>query len=284
MDTITNTLNRYVAEDRVATEIMLGIAICIVILIVFYIIKGTVLKITGRSSNGPLIYKGLKSADTPVTITQDPNLNNSITLMRSINEDGGIEFTYSIWLWIDSKTWNNDSEDWKHVFHKGPMSSSSFAGSDPITMSEIQCPGLWIGKHSNCLRLYVNTFGTNKEYIQIDNLPVKKWVCFVYTQTNFASEIYINGKLKERKELRTLPNQNYSNLYINQNDGFEGYISNLSYYNSALSASKIYDITMAGPDLNFYRQSFDESSSVKIDNEIPYLSNRWWVDDVTLNH
>lgn len=286
MDAIKNTLNSYASEDRVATEIMLGIVLCILILILYYLIKGTSNMILGKKMSNSIVYKGLKSADVPVTITQDPSYKNSNVLQRSVNEDGGIEFTYSVWIWLDTKTWKvNDSEtQWKHVFHKGPMRNSEFTGSSPDTMSEIQCPGLWIGKNSNELRLYINTFGINSEYIQIKNLPLKKWFCFIYTQTNFVADVYINGRLKEQKELRTLPRQNYSNLYINQNEGFEGYISNLSYYNYAANPSKIHDITKAGPNLKFYKQTFDESSSVKIDNEIPYLSNRWWTNDLTLSN
>lgn len=277
---ISNSLDEYLFEDQIATEIVVGIVICIIILIMYYLIKGLVSKIKGTSSNTPIIYKGLKPADVPVIVRQDPNLKNSITLPRSLNEKTGIEYSYVVWLWLDPKSWTNN-RNWKHVFHKGQELDTTKLDKKPSDICEIQCPGLWIGEESNNIRLYVNTFGTNDEYIEMDNLPLKKWICLIYTQSNFSADVYINGRLKERKELRTLPRQNYSDVYINQNDGFEGYISQLCYYNYSLNAGDIHDITEQGPNLKLSKQESDTASSVKIDNEIPYLSNRWWTNDLT---
>ena len=35
-----------------------------------------------------------------ITISQDPQKSNSVTILRSNNEDSGMEFTWSVWLYI----------------------------------------------------------------------------------------------------------------------------------------------------------------------------------------
>tara|TARA_Y100000389_G_scaffold112868_2_gene110009 strand:- start:7521 stop:8378 length:858 start_codon:yes stop_codon:yes gene_type:complete len=285
MDAIKNVLNNFRSQDKIATEIIVGIIICIIILTLYYLSSSLINKITSKNYTSPVIYKGLKQADIPVTITQDPNLKGSTTLERSNNETTGIEYSYTVWLWIDTKTWNNTSK-WKHVFHKGPVfeSSSNLNDREPSNICQIQSPGLWLDYATNKLRLYVNTFGINNEYIEIDNLPLKKWVCFIYTQSNFMADVFINGRLKARKELKTLPRQNYADFHISQDDGFQGFLSQLTYYKYSLNSSEIHDMTEGGPSLKFERQYVDDASSVKIDNEIPYLSNRWWTNDISLEH
>ena len=283
MDALRNMLNNFHDEDSIATEIIVGILICVIILILYYLIDYITSK-TNSSKNNPVIYKGLKAADTPVTINQDPNVSGSVTVYRSQNEKNGIEFSYSVWMWIDTKSWNT-TDKWKHVFHKGPMFTNNSSGIEPSSFCQIQSPGLWLDGKTNKLRLYINTFGINDEYIEIDNIPVKKWICLIYTQSGFNADLYINGRLKVRKELRTLPRQNYANIHINQDDGYQGYLSHLKYYKYSLHSSEIHDITEKGPNLAFIKQSSDDFSSVKIDNEIPYLSNRWWNNsDLTIQY
>lgn len=281
MDAVRNFINNLRDTDKVGTEVIVGIVLCIIILVLYYSIDFTISKLTNVKKSKPVLYRGLKPADIPVTIHQDPNKTGSVTIYRSQNEKSGIEFSFTVWLWIDTKSWNTTNKKWKHVFHKGPLfdtvpSSSNSKVDSPTKHCEIQCPGLWIDGNTNKLKLCVNTFGINDESLEVDNLPVKKWVCFIYTQSNFVADVYINGRLKIRKELRTLPRQNYSNIHVNADDGYTGYLSELTYYRYALNASEIHDITEAGPNLKFYKQRSDTQSSVKIDNEIPYLSDRWW--------
>ena len=286
MGALGDLLNDFYNEDSVATEIIVGIVICIMILILYYFINYIIKKVNSSSKNTPVIYKGLKAADIPVTINQDPNLGGSVTVYRSQNEKHGIEFSYSVWLWIDTKSWNTTTK-WKHVFHKGPMFNiaNNLSNSEPSDFCNIQSPGLWLDGKTNKIRLYMNTFGVHNEYIEVDNIPVKKWICVIYTQSGFNADLYINGRLKERKELRTLPRQNYANVHLNQDDGYQGYLSHLKYYNYALNSSEIHDITEKGPSLEYVKQSTDVLSSVKIDNEIPYLSNRWWNNsDLTIQY
>ena len=58
----------------------------------------------------------MKDGKDPVVIPQDPSNKNSIPILRSVNQRDGIEFTWSVWLYIkDIKP----EGQVKHIFHKG---------------------------------------------------------------------------------------------------------------------------------------------------------------------
>lgn len=274
-------------DNAVAIEIGIGIILCCIIWLVVFMIKVIINKGNTNKEDSPILLSGLVSAKISKEFKQDPNIENSKTLKRSINENG-IEYTYSFWMYISGDTWHpNNGSSWKHVLHKGPKINKSFGTSDePDVISPIQSPGIWLDPTDNVMRLYVNTFETNTEYVEISNLPVQKWIHLVYTQSNFTSNVYINGRLKTSHNLKTLPRQNYYNLHLTNNDGFNGYLTTMQYFNYVLSPSTIYDLTKKGPTLekNTVNLSYEPSSdSPHLQTHTQYLSNRWWVDDVTMN-
>ena len=271
-------------DNGVALEIGIGIVLCCIIWLVAFMIKAVVNKGDTNKEDSPVLLSGLVSAKSPREIKQDPNIENSKTLKRSLNENG-IEYTYSFWMYISGDTWHTDRHRWKHVLHKGPK-ITNWGNHEPEQICPIQSPGVWLHPDNNILRLYVNTFETNKEFVEINNIPVQKWIHFTYTQSNFTSNIYINGRLKTSHDLQTLPRQNYYDLFLTENDGFDGYLTTMQYFNYVLSPSTIYDLTKKGPtlDKNTVKSSYESSSdSSHLQKHTLYLSNRWWVDDVTMN-
>lgn len=291
MDRLKNTFNFDVnsASNGIAIEIFAGIVICLIIYVFFAIIRTILNRMKNSSNDAPVIFAGLVDADKPRVAVQDPNHNNPITLYRSKNEQG-IEYTYSVWLYIDGSTWGKKTDNkksWSHVFHKGPKIKSipkRQPDLPPHKLMDIQCPGLWISPVDNTLRLCVNTFKTNIEYLEVSNIPIKKWVLFTYTQSNFTTNIYINGRLKATRNLESLPRQNYYDLYVTEQGGFKGYLSNMRYWNFVLKPTNIYDLAAKGPNLQKQIDEYSkESSEPHLNSNLPYLSNRWWVDDITIN-
>jgi hypothetical protein len=80
-------------------------------------------------------------------------------------------------------------------------------------------------------------------------------------------DIYINGFLKIRKELSSLPKQNDDDLWINMFGGFEGYVSNIKYYPYAITYSEINDEISSGPSKN---------NCIDTGEIPPYLDDNWW--------
>jgi hypothetical protein len=106
--------------------------------------------------------------------------------------------------------------------------------------------------------------------IVIDNMPINKWFNVVIRLTNNDLDVYINGRLTKRKTYTDgVPNQNYDDVYICQNKGFNGYIADLKYYNSSIGTSEINSIVSSGPNTSI------NTSNLK-NNMPPYLSGNWY--------
>ena len=48
----------------------------------------------------PVLIKGLITGKKAITISQDPRISGSKIILKSNNEEGGIEFTYSCWILV----------------------------------------------------------------------------------------------------------------------------------------------------------------------------------------
>ena len=58
---------------------------------------------------------------------------------------------------------------------------------------------------------------------------------------NTVMEIYVNGVVSGRLQFREMPMQNYYDVNVCKNGGINGKISNLRYYNKALTIFEIKD-------------------------------------------
>jgi hypothetical protein len=84
---------------------------------------------------------------------------------------------------------------------------------------------------------------------------------------NRKLDVYINGTIVVRHELENVPKQNYSDVYISQNGGFNGEQSSLRYFNRALTSMEIQNLVQKGPNMS----AGGVSSPFP-----PYLSTRWF--------
>lgn len=78
------------------------------------------------------------------------------------------------------------------------------------------------------LEVQLNTFADPAESLSVGNLPVDKWFHCAISIEGRTVRLFINGKLKEAKKLRGIVKQNYGSIYIGENKGFPGYLSNLT--------------------------------------------------------
>ena len=124
------------------------------------------------------------------------------------------------------------------------------------------------------LFVVLNTIGGSSgiyESITIEDMPLNKWVNVVIRVTKQKQvDVYINGSLSKRLILSNVVRQNYGNVYVCQNGGFEGFISSFRYFNYGLGTNKIMSIAQGGPSLNRCTKSSVDS------NLPPYLSSRWY--------
>jgi hypothetical protein len=218
-----------------------------------------------KPAPSPKLINGMIDATQMVTFTQDPSLNGSSTIYRSNNASDGIEFTWSVWIFINNLQYLEGQ--YKHVFYKGNNNLESNGLNFPNN-----APGLYIAPNTNALVVMMNTFNNINEETVIPDIPLNKWVNVIIRCQNNKLDIYINGTITRSVQLLGVPKQNYGDVFVAANGGFNGYISNLWYYNYALGTSEIANISSKGPNT-----TLTSTTSINAVTKDPnYLSLRWY--------
>ena len=249
---------------------VVGISLILIIHLISYIVSNYYKKV----DKSPLLIPHTKNGKHTVIISQDPESVNYIPIKRSEDENG-IELTYSFWTLILDYDYKNG--EWKHLFHKG--NSTSYPN---------RAPGVWLHPNENKMRVYMNTFDNILEYVDVDDIPVKKWFCTTIVLQNSKShtdkeldvnpsnapshilDVYINGNLKKSKLINSIPRQNNGDLYVNLFGGFNGYLSKLQYFSYAADYKDITSYLKSGPS---------EMSAQDTGEMPPYLDDKWWFKD-----
>jgi len=186
------------------------------------------------------IIAGKKDAKTPIKV--------SSTLLPQTRI--GNEFTIDFWVYI--RDWAYNFSQPKHIMHIGDEKGNKTS------------PGIWLYPKDNSLMVRFDTISSPASTIMnpinnpallnvrnecdLMNVPLQRWNHIAITVVNKTLDIYLNGKLSRSCTLEDVPRVVPGDIYINQFGGFDGDISNISYTNKAIAASKIYDKYYAGFD------------------------------------
>jgi len=216
-----------------------------------------------KPSASPHLFTGMIDATQMLVYPQDPSSNGAVTIYRSVNATDGIEFTWSTWIFINNL--QSNAGIFKHIFSKG----NSNVQQDGLIQPN-NAPGLYIAPDTNDLVVLMNTFNVINEEITIPDVPLNKWVNVIIRCQNTTLDVYINGTITRSIELTGVPKQNYGDVYVAMNGGFNGYISNLWYYNYALGTAAIQNLVTKGPNTNMI------GSTGMNDKNADYLSLRWF--------
>jgi hypothetical protein len=215
-------------------------------------------------NQSPHLIDGMVDAKNALIFPQDPTSNNeSVTIYRSINERDGLEFTWSVWIYINTLQYLQGQ--YKHIFYKGNSNLAETGLNFPNN-----APGLYLAPDSNELIVMMNTFDVINEEIKIPNIPLNKWMNVIIRCENKTLDVYINGTVARSLQLTSVPKQNYGDVYVGMNGGFDGYISNLWYYNYGLGTAAIQNIASKGPNT---KMQGNNGMNLKDSN---YLSLRWF--------
>ena len=116
----------------------------------------------------------------------------------------------------------------------------------------------------------MNTFNVINEEVVIPDIPINKWFNIIIRCQNTTLDIYANGTIIRSLRLAGVPKQNYGDVYVGANGGFDGNVSNLRYFNYALGTAAIQRIVARGPNTKLI------GSTGMNDRNRDYLSLRWF--------
>jgi hypothetical protein len=224
-----------------------------------------------------LMPDSYSTEDKSITVAQNPLNPSANPIVISNNERSGIEFTYSFFVLVHPSTFRTE-KGLLHIFHKG------FPGQYPLLG-----PGVYMRSDTNCMRVYMNTYKTWNNYVEVDNFPVGKWVHVAVVCKGSSLQVYINGNLSKKLSFDGFQAyQNYQDIICfsqrrimvqhsqypsTDEEGFQvfgamkGLFSKLYYYNYALSYTEINEQMNDGPSSKMDTASLDKP---------PYLADNWW--------
>lgn len=257
-----NVNSNFTASIFQSDNIFAKIMFLLLVIVVFIILLRVGLYLINyfmSPSDSPHLINGMVDAQQMLIFKQSGPSSNLIR--RSDNENKGIEFTWSIWVNIH-KIGNNGM--YQHIFHKGNSNLVENGLNFPNN-----APGLYIKPDTNELVVIMNTFNDIYDEIEIPNIPLNNWVNVIIRVSNNTLDIYINGTITRSITLNGVPRQNFGDVYVAQNGGFQGNISNLWYYNYALGVNDIQNLVTRGPNTKLVNTQFSNKMT-------DYLSLRWY--------
>lgn len=216
-----------------------------------------------KPNESPHLFDGMIDATQQKIYIQDPDNGGTATIYRSINQTDGIEFTWSVWINVTHLEYLHNR--YRTVFYKGNSDVTSNGLNYPNN-----APGVYLAPNTNALVVMMNTFNNISEEVVIPNIPINLWFNVIIRCENTKLDVYINGTIARSVQLRGVPKQNYGDVYVASNGGFQGNISNLWYFNNALGTAEIQRIANNGPNTN----SLDGAAGDT--NYWDYLSLRWY--------
>jgi hypothetical protein len=276
----TSTFNQFTSNQYVnatqdflnSNSIIAQVAFLLLVLFVFIILLRLGISLLGYflgPTGSPKLIDGMVDAKQLIVIPQDPSTEGSVTINRSANANEGIEFTWSVWIYIDDLSYN--SGKYRCVFYKGNDYAKNPNTKDAQGLNfPNNAPGLYLAPNTNSLIIMMNTFNVINEEITVDDIPINKWVNVIIRCQNNVIDVYINGSIIKSHHLHGVPKQNYGDVFVAPNGGFSGYISNLWYYDYALGTTAISKLASKGANTNM--KGANGLNLKKPD----YLSLRWF--------
>jgi hypothetical protein len=280
-DSVTSSISSFANQPGIPSDfafsntIIAKFAFLILVIIVFMFLMSLGISLIlyfSTASSNPYLIKGTINGNRPVIIPQDPKNKRAVSIQRSNNQTTGIEFTWSVWLYVDQV--GTVPNKYQHIFNKG---NNNFTKAGPINGSTgiatvNNGPGLYLVPGTNKLYVKMDTVDAadTANGIVIDNIPLRNWIHVAIRLENTMLDVYVNGTITGRLNLQKVPKQNYNDVLVCNNGGFAGNLSDLRYFDSALNVFEITSIVKSGPTLKAY-----ESPESKAKNFF-YLSNTWY--------
>ena len=264
----------------IMSQLMFSIILLVVLYMVLLFIEVIYKYIHRLSINRTVLLPNTYNIDDKsITISQNPNIKGNNHVSPSDNERSGIEFSYTFYLNVNPSAFRQD-KGLCHIFHKG------YSSQFPLL-----APGVYMHSDTNTLRVYMNTYKTWNNFIDIENIPIGKWVHVGLVISENALLVYINGNLAKKMSFEGfVPYQNYQDIQcfsqrrillrhsqiqsvdeldFNVFGAVKGQLSRLNYFSYALCYAEIQQLMNEGPS-----SKMDSASTTG--NTPPYLNDTWW--------
>jgi hypothetical protein len=300
---ITGNLTEWVSSENWFAKIIFVILMFVLFFFLLRIALTLILFIV-PSIETPYLISGYLEGGKSVEIRQDPRSEEKSKIVRrSKNQLSGIEFSWCVWLYVDSQSLPSTSNSEEYViFNKGEPSTQCapclIVGRKKMVSGKdteyTAATGTTRGSDIAYLRVRMETYDTDENdgvtedasimNIEIGNIPIQKWVHVCLRLQNTAFDVYINGNITKRTILPAVPRQNYSNVFVfptktnTSKTTFSGFLSDLVYYPYALNPYRLNAMVSSGPNKS---PSVVSATKLAKTGESDFLSSQWYLHQRT---
>jgi len=261
-----NETTNFLHNLLTSNSILAKLAFFVLILILYVLLLRLSISLMGmffnKRSNNPRLFTGMVSGNIYRTF--------DTFIPKSDNQKDGLEFTWSSWIYVNDTTFNVNKK-YHCIYFKGTVGSSNEDGMNTPN----NAPGVYVSD-KNELVIVMNTFNTINEQILIPNMPLNNWIHLLIRCEGKTLDIYVNGQIVKSHTLHGVPLQNNGSVNIGNNGGFQGYLSNLWYYSTALNISQIQNLVSAGPNTKLLDTN-NLTTSIMNSPNTNYLAMRWYI-------
>jgi hypothetical protein len=251
MSSLTGNIRSNSGNTNLFKIIMIGLAIILILFLVYTLYSSY----SNYNKTSPYLISGITDGTVPQQFS-------SYQIMPPSDSQYGTELTYSFWIFIKDTNFSNNNakcggsslgDGFLHVFHKGSNDyvSTGQDNSSATSRPLLQSPGVWLYPNVNKLNITFNTYENIVETADVGNIPLNMWVNIIIILIGSSLDVYVNGNLKKRVKLSGVPKLNYGDLYTSNWGGFQGYLSNLRYFNYAIQPYLVDQLFNMGPSKRF---------------------------------
>ena len=212
---------------KVMTIIVIVIIILIVSVILIWIYSDRKIK---NIKNNPILLCDISDGNKQIIIPAEKIIPS--------NKNTGQQFSLSNWIYI--KNWNIISNKNKSIIDWDDNTTGGLKLYLDNSKNDLYC---------SFNSIYNNTNHTDS--LKVSKIPLQKWLNIVIIVENRDFDMFINGKLYKSLLLSVVPNIKTRKMTLCSNNGFPGYISNIKYYNKAISQDEIISLFQKGPNCKF---------------------------------
>jgi|1048.fasta_scaffold03595_3 hypothetical protein len=296
--TSSNQFKDFLNSNNFIAKISFLFLIIFIVVVLFQLIMRYLLYLYSPPKTVKLI-DGVINASQMRVINQDITQSPSMLVTPSSNQKDGIEFTWSVWIFVNSlDTPQNIASSVKSIYHniffKGIY--HPYEGTNPNCISlntTSNAPGLYLIHDTNTtnsavLQVLMDTYTQPSTFISesssslinecytpnplnIPHIPLNVWVSVVIRCNGQELDAYINGTIANSITLPGVPKQNYGNVYVAANGGFNGNIASLTYMNRSASNQEIWNIYKKGPSKKMLDSNINDITPSN------YLSFGWYL-------
>ena len=173
----------------------------------------------------------IKLVNDPIDGRETKVIENALTDIKTTRMYSG---SFCFWLYLKSMSNMQTTKTNYIMSYEKPISEYGTNAFFDVIYGDVD------DTNSNRLTIRVKDLENNIESFYVDDIYLQKWMCVEIVIKDLRIDLYIDGTLVTSKLMKYVPLlSDQGTLYIGKDNGFNGLLSNLTFFNYALDEDDV---------------------------------------------